>query len=345
MKHRAIRNLAPACLAASALALLCVGRAGATEPLTIRSGYTVMTSGYSPLVLEKKEVLAHYGDSYILEPHHFQSTSLELTALAMGEADIISIGYSTFAVAVLNAHLDDIRIVADANQDGAEGHKSVPFLVRNDGGINTVEDLKGKVVATNGAGGAFDVAMRWMLHQHHLEDRKDYNAIEADYANMGAMLLGEKASLVIGAMPWALNPALQANARTLFTARDALGRSQMTVMASRAAFIDKNRAALTDFFEDMMEMARWLRSPANRNEAIGIAARLTKQPAESLDGYLFSKNDSYLDPTLHPDLDSLQRNIGVMRALGFITGDVAVERFADLSLVEAAAKRLKPALP
>jgi NitT/TauT family transport system substrate-binding protein len=315
--------------------------ARADEPLLIRSGYTVMISGYSPIVLEKKEVLAHHGISYRLEPRHFQSTSLELTALAAGEADIVSIGYSTFAVAVLNAHLDDIRIVADANQDGAEGHKSVPFLVRNDSGIKTVEDLRGKVIATNGAGGAFDVAMRWMLFQHHLEDKRDYTAIESDYANMTAMLLERKAALIIGANPWALNPTLQANSHTLFTARDALGRSQMTVMATRAGFIEKNRAALVDFFEDMMAMARWLRNPANHNEAVEIAARLTKQPIENLDEYLFTNRDSYLDPNLRPDLASLQRNIGVMRSLGFIKGEVEVQNYADLSLVEEAAKRFR----
>lgn len=313
----------------------------AAEPLIIRSGFTVMISGYSPLMLEKKEVLVHQGISYVLQPRHFQSTSLELTALAAGEADIISIGYSTFAVAVLNAHLDDIRIVADANQDGADGHKSVPFIVRNDSGIERVEDLKGKVVATNGAGGAFDVAMRWMLRQHGLEDRKDYTTVEADYANMSAMLLDRKVALIIGANPWAMNPSLQANAHTLFTARDALGRSQMTVMATRAGFIEQNRAAMVDFFEDMMAMARWLRNPSNHREAVEIAARLTKQPAETLDDFLFTKNDSYLDPNLRPDLASLQRNIGVMRSLGFIKGDVEVEKYADLSLVEEAAKRLK----
>ena len=316
------------------------GAAAAGEPVTIRSGYTVMISGYSPIVLEKKDILKHYGSSYLLDPRHFQSTSLELSALAAGEADIVSIGYSTFAVAVLNAHLSDIRIVADANEDGAEGHRSVPFLVRNDGRIQKVEDLKGKVVATNGAGGAFDVAMRWMLAQHGLQDRRDYTAIETDYANMAPMLLERKAALIIGAMPWALNPALQQNAHVLFTASDALGRSQMTVMASRAGFIADHRAALVDFFEDMMAMSRWLRDPAHHAEAVALAAKLTKQPAETLDPFLFTANDSYVDPRLYPDLDSLQRNIGVMRALGFITGEVEVRNYAELGLVEEAARRL-----
>src|SRR5262249_25474592 len=137
-------------IAAAALSAFAAHMAAA-DPVTIRSGYTVMVSGFSPLLLEKKDLMQHFGTSYVLEPRHFQSTSLELTALASGEADIVSLGYSTLAVAVLNAHLEDVRVVADANQDGAEGHRSVSFMVLNDGGIAKPEDLKGKVIATNGA--------------------------------------------------------------------------------------------------------------------------------------------------------------------------------------------------
>ncbi|HEX4195672.1 MAG TPA: ABC transporter substrate-binding protein, partial [Stellaceae bacterium] len=196
-------------IALATAALLVVAGQAHADPVTIRSGFTVMVSGFSPLLIEKKDIMQHFGQSYVLEPRHFQSTSLELTALASGEADIVSLGYSTIAVAVLNAHLDDVRVVADANQDGAEGHKSVPFMVLNDGGITRAEDLKGKVIATNGAGGAFDVAMRWMLHQHGLDDKRDYNAVESDYANMPAMLLSGKAALVTGANPWARSPDMQ----------------------------------------------------------------------------------------------------------------------------------------
>ena len=322
------------------LATVSLTQLAAADPVTIRSGYTVMVSGFSPLLLEKKDLMRHLGASYVLEPRHFQSTSLELTALASGEADIVSLGYSTLAVAVLNAHLEDVRVVADANQDGADGHKSVSFMVLNDGGIARVEDLKGKVIATNGAGGAFDVAMRWMLHQHGLEDKRDYSAIETDYANMPAMLLSRKAALIIGANPWALNPELQAKAHILFTAADALGRSQMTIQAARAGFIAAHRAAMVDFFEDMMRVQRWYRDPTNHDAAVAIAANLTKQPAASLAPSLFTKNDSYVDPKLEPDLDSLQRNIGVMKTLGFISAGVEVKRYADLSMVEEAAQRL-----
>ena len=318
---------------------------GATAPtasaeiLTIRTGYTVPTSFYGPMVLEKKEVLAHLGKSYALEPEHFRSTSLEMSALAAGEIDIISIAYSTFALAVLNAHMDDIRIVADGGQDGVGTHRTVPFLVRNNGGIDKIEDLRGKVVATNGPGGAFDVALRWMLRQHGLEDRRDYNTVETDYANMVPMLLGGKADLIIGAEPFSDAPAIRDGAHVLFTTRDALGPSQMTVMAARAGFLAAHRAALVDFFADMLASYRWFHDPAHHDEAVAIVAKVTHQPAETFASYIFTDTDFYRAPDLKPNLDSLQRNIGIMTALGFAKGDVEVSRYADLSLVDEAGQR------
>jgi len=311
------------------------------EPLTIRTGWVVATSGYSPLVLEKKDLLKHLGKSYNLEPHHFQGTAPQLTAFAGGQIDIATIAYSTLALAVLNAKMDDIRIVADGFQDGIDGHLSTPYMVRNDSGIRTIEDLKGKVVATNGFGGAYDVAMRSMLRQHHLEDKRDYSVIESDFAHMSVMLLERKADLVIGSMPFAIEPDMRNNAHVLFTQRDAVGRTQMIVMAARAEFLAKNRAALEDFFEDMLASLRWFHNPANRTEAIATVARVTKRPIEQLNAYLYSSNDFYYDLDGKPDLAALQHNIDTLHELGMIKSSIDVKRYVDLSFVEAAAKRLK----
>ena len=138
-----------------------------------------------------------------------------------------------------------------------------------------------------------------------------------------------------------MNPDLRANSHILFTAQDAMGRSQATMQAARAGFLAANRAALIDFFADMMTGIRWFHDPANHKEVVGIVARLTKQDPASLDAYLFTADDAYSDPNLLPDLDALQKSIGVMRALGFIKEDVEVKNYADLSLVTAAAQQIK----
>jgi sulfonate transport system substrate-binding protein len=158
---------------------------------------------------------------------------------------------------------------------------------------------------------------------------------------MGPMLLARKAALIIGANPWAMAPNLRANAHTLFTAQDAMGRSQATMQAARAGFLAANRAALIDFFTDMMTAIRWFHNPANHKEVVGIVARLTKQDPASLDAYLFTADDTYSDPNLMPDLDALQKSMGIMQALGFIKESFEVKNYADLSLVTAAAQRLQ----
>lgn len=111
-------------------------------------------------------------------------------------------------------------------------------------------------------------------------------------------------------------------------------------MVARAEFLAANRAALDDFFEDMLASLRWFHDPANRTEAIATVARVTKQPVERLNAYLYSQNDFYYDRNGKPDLAALQHNIDTLRELGMIKSAVDVKRYVDLSFVEEAAKRL-----
>ena len=48
--------------------------------------------------------------------------------------------------------MDDIRVISDDFQDGVSGYDFNEYEVLTDGPIKKVEDLKGKVVATNAAG-------------------------------------------------------------------------------------------------------------------------------------------------------------------------------------------------
>jgi NitT/TauT family transport system substrate-binding protein len=90
----------------------------------------------------------------------------------------------------------------------------------------------------------------------------------------------------------------------------------------------------------MLASLRWFHDPSNRDAAIGIVARVTKQPVERLDAYLYSKDDFYYDRNGKPDLHALQNNIDALRALDMIKADVDVKKYVDLSLIDEAAKRL-----
>jgi sulfonate transport system substrate-binding protein len=327
-------------LAALAASIALGAGSAQSEPVKIRTAWVAPVSNWASIVLEKKDLAKHLGKSYTLESIRFQGTPPMITAIANGELEVANLAYSTFPLAVQNANIDDLRIVADEFQDGVTGYLSNTFSVLKDSPIKKVEDLKGKVVATNAMGSAVDLVSRAMLKKHGLEDKRDYTIVEAPFPTMKAMLKEKKADIIPSVPPFAFDPELKQISRVLFTSKDAIGLSQFIIWAARKSFIDKNRAAMVDFMEDMMIIERWFMDPKNHNEVMQIAGKVTKQPPERF-SWLFTKQDYYRNPNMLPNLDALQSNIKTAHDLGFIKAPLDVKKYADLSLVQEAAKRLK----
>lgn len=324
---------------AAAVALGVAGAAQA-DPAKIRIAY-IVPAGDAPLaLLGKPGISQHDGKSYTLEFDHFTSTPSMITAIASGEIDLVPFAYSSFALAVENAKLDDLRIIADGFRDGVPGYYSTEFMVLNDSPIKTVADLKGKVVTSNGAGSAVDIALREELKKNGMADKKDYTLIESAFPNMKSELIDHKVDLITGVTPFSQDPQLRSVAHALFLQKDAIGVSQMIVFAARADFIAKNRAALVDYLEDDLRELHWYYDPAHHDEAIKAVTDFTKQPAALYQSWLFTKGDLYHDPNGMPDLDALQNNIAAAHGLGFVPSELDPHKYADLSLVKEAAARL-----
>jgi sulfonate transport system substrate-binding protein len=293
-------------------------------------------------VLFAKQGLAkHQGKSYLFEPVYFGASPPQITGLSVGELEIAALGFSSFPFAVQNAGLTDLRIIADEIQDGGKDNFSTHYMVKKESGIQTVTDLKGKVLATNGLGTGVHMAMRAMLQRSGLQDKRDYTVIEAPFPTMKAVLLDGKADMIVATTPFVFDPELQAKARVLFTQRDAMGASELSFWATRAGFIDKNRAAMVDLLEDSLRAVRWYLDPVNRQEAIDILSRFLKQPRARFEGWVFTKNDFYRDPDGLVNLAALQSNLDLMRQLGIINAELDPAKYASLDLVREAAQRLK----
>ena len=325
------------------LAGLCViafAGAAQAEPLKIRGSWVAPVSNWGSIWLEKKDLATHFGQSYVFESSRYAGTPPMITAMANNELEIGDLAYSTLPIAIENAGMDDIRVVADEFQDGFPGYRVDDYQVLADGPIQKVEDLKGKVIATNAMGSGVDVALRAMLRKHGLEANRDYTVVEAPFPGMRAMLAEKKVDLIPTVLPFALDPELKKIARPLFNLTDAIGVSQFAMWAMRNPFIDKNHAAIVDFMEDTMRIERWYLDPKNHDAVAAIASRITKQPPERF-GWLFTKADYYRAPDMRPDLVALQKNVDMTKDLGFVKKSFDVKSHSDLSLVEEAAKRLK----
>ena len=82
---------------------------------------------------------------------------------------------------------------------------------------------------------------------------RDYNVIEVAFPNMRAVLAEKKVDVVsVGTPQFAWDPEMEKIAQTLFTQRDALGKTEVVIWVARQGFLEKNRAAMIDFLQDML---------------------------------------------------------------------------------------------
>src|SRR5436190_6993463 len=317
-----------------------VSSARAAEPYHLRIGWVVAGADFATLMFAKPELARHAGKSYIPELINFEGTSTAMQALATGELDCAALAYSTFALGVENAGMQDLRIVADGFQDGVPGYHTNTYVVRDDSPVKTVEDLKGKVVATNQRGSAVDMAVRAMLAKHNLQDKRDLTMIEVRFPDQKAMLKQGKVDLITAVVPFGFDPELLSISRPLFTQQDAVGRTQMITRVARDGFLKAHRPEMVDFMEDYLRALRFFYDPANHSEAVAIVAQATKQKRSLYESWVFPKEDYYRDPAGLPDLDALQANVSLLKQLGLLKSDIDIKKHADLGITEEAGRRL-----
>jgi NitT/TauT family transport system substrate-binding protein len=331
-----------ACLIAGAVMALAMAAdaSASADPLTIRLGVVPTPASLIPEIFGTPDIAKHAGKSYELQITRFQGSPLQITALAGAEIDIASLGFSTLSTAVENARMSDIRVIADEVQVGVPGYASSLFMVANNSPVQRVEDLKGKIIATNAISGALDMIGKAMLRDHGLIDKRDYMTVEIAFPNMESSLLERKVDLGVFIEPFLEDPHLHAKARVLFTSADAMGPVGLTFWTAHAEFLAAHRAAMVDLLEDYVRELRWAWDPAHREQAITRVAAATRQSPDLLGRYIFTHKDNYQDLDGRPNLAAIASNIHAQRELDLIKADLDVTRYADLSLVGEAASRI-----
>ena len=242
MQRRSIAAILVVAAAAIAGLGLAAAPAGAAEPLVIRVGWAQTPGHLAPLVAElarrHPEIMPKDGKTYKFEPVRYAGSTPQIQALAISDLEVAAFSDSAFALAVTNAHLD-VKIVADVLQTGRPGYWAGEYVVRKDGPIKTIADVKGKRVATNAIGSEADSTMRAMLRRHGVQDR-DFTTVEANFANQPAMIEGGKVDMIELLPQFARELMATGKYRVLFNSGQVHGISDGVFWCMRGDFIVLN---------------------------------------------------------------------------------------------------------
>lgn len=310
------------------------------EPVKVR----LATSGILPTVFygmfysKKKDLLKHYGKSYVVEPTIINATSIIMQAIAANEIDMGFLAVSSLGNAIKNAKLD-IKVVADTVQEGLHGRAINRWVALESSGIRSVKDLKGKNIGVLAYGTAVDLIVRVILKKNGLDPKRDVNIVQASFPSQGPMMRAGKLDVADLVVPFTVIEEAKGGIRTIFTGPDAMGRHQVLMMVAKTSLLEKNRAAMMDFFEDWVRAWRWFIDPKNKQEVLKMASSLNKIPAKKLGWYL-TKEDYWRDPWARPDIAALQKNLNTAAEMGFIPGHIDLKNYTDLSFIEEAKRRL-----
>lgn len=333
---RIIKSLSAAIV--GCVMLVAIAVPSKAQPVQIRMAYGGIPGIISPLLFLKPEILKHYGKTYTVNSTYIAATSVALQGMASGDFDVSYMSFTALASAILNGGID-MKVISDITRWGSQGHQSVEMIVKSDSGINSVADLKGKIVAVTAKGTGFHYALLAHLRKAGLKTN-DVTIVEVGRAAMDAALREGRVHMIVSAAPFLFETERKGGVKRLGTPEDVMGEVQAIVLVGNTNFLKKNSAAVQDFLEDYIIGLRWFLDPKNHAEAIKITAEYTKLPASLFQEFAFTKLDFYRSPTATPDIEALQRNIDLMQELGIIRRKVDVKPYVDLSYLNEAKKRL-----
>ena len=210
----------------------------------------------------------------------------------------------------------------------------LPVFVRPE--IRDWSELKGKKLAVDAVDTAFALVLRRILLSHGLDlNRKDYELVPAGATGhrLDSMIRGETFAAI-------LNAPFDAKAEAAGLVRfadhlEVLPHYPGGVYAVNRSWAKSNRETLVAFLRAWLAAGRWVRDPANREEAVNLVAAELKLAPKAAAG---SVED--LSATGSLNIPGLESVLGLRTQFGFTPPmGPAIGSYYDLDYYRAASAR------
>ena len=313
-------------LAVLGLALL--GDALAQTAPLIRFGRGFAAEEQVWLMSARKDLTPNQGKAYNLNQILFQANPERFQAFLAGELDAGTA--PGLAVIFARAQGVDMKIVASICLEASgPGIFTTQYMVKDDGPIKSVKDLKGGTIAVVGIKTATDLWARAGLINAGLVPDKDAKVVPMGFPVIGDAVRTGKVSAGTFVEPFYSSEKAKGGLRTLFTAVDAVGyEHELLDIFFGEKFLKANPDAVRAFLADYVAVTKYYLANMEQGKRDLHKAGFVRTPLE-----MYQKNSDWKrDPNGRVNVDSLKKLAVFMHEkLQWLEKPVNVDSMVDQS--------------
>lgn len=314
-----------------ATAALCIGTAFGTvasaqsEVTTLRIGHGSAVEEQLWLLEAMPELGKGLGTDYKIEMSRFSGTDKRFQAFEAGAIDIGT--GSANSVLFAASQGIEMKIIASLSRESERGFFT-EYMVREDSGIESIEDLKGKTLGINGFRSSAHLWVLEALRQAGLDPDSDVTFTPIRFPAQGEALKAGTIDLGAFPQPFARIAKAGGNVKTLFTSKDAVPfEEELMLLVAKPDFLEENEAAVKSFLADLVTATQfYLEKPDEARTAL-VESGMTRIPLE----FYLGMNDYYRDPDARVDVEALNKMQDMQLEIGWQENRVDLKDLVDMS--------------
>ncbi len=300
----------------------------AQEPTLIRFGRGFAAEEQVWLMSVRPDLTPNQGKKYTLKQILFQANPERFQAFLAGELDAGTA--PGLSVIFVRAQGVDLKVVASVCQEAAgKQWFSTTYMVKADGPIKSIKDLKGGTVGVVGYKTATDLWARAALLKAGLVPDRDTKVFSLGFPAMGEAVRTDKVQAGTFVEPFYSAEMAKGGLRRLFTAREAVGYDhELLDVWFGEKFLKAHPDVVRAFLSDYVAVTHYYLAHTEQAKRDLHKAGFVRTPVE-----IYVKNSDWKrDPNDRVNVESLRKLSTFMKdQLGWLDKPVNADDMVDLS--------------
>jgi NitT/TauT family transport system substrate-binding protein len=252
------------------------------------------------------------GDNVEVKTQIFNAGPAAIEALFANQIDVTYIGPNPAINGYVQSNGEALRIISGAASGGAV------FVVRNDSGINSPQDL----ASSPQLGNTQDVALRKYLLDNGYKTKENGGNVEvipAKTSDIVSLMIKKDIDGAWVPEPWGAKLIKEANAKVLVDERDLWPNGQFVTahIIARTDYLEKNPDVIKKLLDAHIDITMWIND--NGEEALQIFnAELNKLMGQTIPEDEFREGISRIELTYDPVKESLFKSANDAFDIGFL---------------------------